>query len=305
MRKWLVCALAVVGACAVLGCSEGGSGKTDNEKKFQDLYKQYSARLNEKMTQPQAESIPPLEVTAESARLWDEVFGPHKALVAKRAEEILKELDTCPAIQEDLYDEIASATRQPSAAVAKSEPPAPPAKDEQKPPLAKEWRIVVASPSGKATSDTQLPDEAPGAGVLKQFRWNPLGDAQMIVNNTLAQIMKPESFASLQVVRINASPIWETIDRSMEHPKLCLRQGPMIYIVEMSRKDDYYQAEKFRWLKPKPAAGSTPAPAAAGSPAAAPPAAPLAPAPAAVPGAAPPVTPIPGAAPAPAGKPKG
>ncbi|MBM4018695.1 MAG: hypothetical protein FJ288_10275, partial [Planctomycetes bacterium] len=94
MRKLLVCVLAAATAAAVIGCGDTGAGKTETEKEFQKLYKQFSARFYEKMT-TQAEALQPIQVTAEAARIWDEVFSPHRALVAKRVEEILKELDTC------------------------------------------------------------------------------------------------------------------------------------------------------------------------------------------------------------------
>jgi hypothetical protein len=250
MRKWLVCALAVVGACAVIGCSEGGAGKTDNEKKFQERYKQYSARFYEEMTN-KAQTLPPMQITQEASRIWDEVFGPNKALVLKRAEEILKELDQCPAIQEDQYNEVAVATREAGAAPDKA------------------WKTVV---SGEPPRPDALPDETEGTS-LKQFRWSPIGEAQLALNNWLQRIIQKPDFAKRQVMAVNVSPVWEAIDRNVDHPKLCLRQGPMVFLVDLSRNDDYYQVEKIRWLRPKtmgpvsvptaekpPAAGETSAP---------------------------------------------
>lgn len=275
MRNLLVCALAAVWACAVIGCGEGGAGKTDTEKKFQELYKQYSTRFYEKMTS-QAQSMPPMQVTQEASRIWDEVFGPNKALVTKRVDEILKELDQCPAIQEDQYSEVAIGSRDPD----------------------KAWKTVVA---GEQPQQDSVPDDAEGL-VLKQFRWSPIGDAQMALNNWLQRIMQRPAYAMRQVMAINVSPLWEAIDRNVDHPKLCLRQGPMIFIVDMSRKDDVYQVEKVRWLKPK-SMGPVSVPAAAKAPSAGEtPAVP--PAPVEIPGAAPAVTPPPIAAPpaAPAGK---
>jgi len=273
MRNLLVCALAAVWACAVIGCGEGGAGKTDTEKKFQELYKQYSTRFYEKMTS-QAQSMPPMQVTQEASRIWDEVFGPNKALVTKRVEENLKELDSCPAIQEDQYNEVAVATREAGA------------------PADKTWKTTVA---GEKPRDDSLPDEAEGT-ALKQFRWSPIGDAQMALNNWLQRIMQRPAFAMRQVMAVNVSPLWEVIDRNVDRPKLCLRQGPMIFLVDVSRKDDYYQIEKIRWLRPK-AMGPVSIPTAGKAPATGETAPPTSP-PVGVPGAAAPVTPIPPAAPA-------
>lgn len=208
MRKLLVCVLAAATAAAVIGCGDTGAGKTETEKEFQKLYKQFSARFYEKMT-TQAEALQPIQVTAEAARIWDEVFSPHRALVAKRVEEILKELDTCPPIQEDLYNEVASGARV--------DPP---------------------------------PDQPQGI-VLKQFLWSPIGSAQMGLNNWLARLLQQQSFAMRSVMAANAPMFWEAIDRNVDRPKLCLRQGPLVFTVDLSRKDDYYQVERIRWLRPK------------------------------------------------------
>ena len=265
MRKWPVCALAVVWACAVLGCSEGGAGKTDNEKKFQERYKQYSARFYEEMTN-KTQTMEPLQVTQEASRIWDEVFGPNKALVLKRAEEILKELDQCPAIQEDQYNEVAVATREAGAAPDKA------------------WKTVAP---GKPPLLGALPDETAGTS-LKQFRWTPTGEARLALDNWLKRILQEPAFAMHQIMAVNVSPVWDAIDRNVDHPKLCLRQGPRVFQVDLSRNDDYYQVEKIRWLQSKtmgpgsvpaaekpPAAGEAPAPT---PPPAAIPAAPAAPA---------------------------
>ena len=207
MRKLLVCVLSAAGAAAILGCGDTGT-KTDTEKEFLKLSKQYSARFYEKMT-TQAEIMQPVQVTAEAARIWDEVFSPHKPVLTKRIQEVLNDLDTCPPIQEDLYNEVASGAR--------IEPPA----------------------------------DQPQGIVLKQFLWNPIGAAQMGLNNWLARLLQQQSFGMRSVMAANAPMFWEVTDRTIDHPKLVLRQGPMIYAVDLTRKDDYYQVDKIRWLRPK------------------------------------------------------
>ena len=93
--------------------------------------------------------------------------------------------------------------------------------------------------------------DQPKGIVLKQFLWNPVGAAQMGLNNWLAKLLKPQSFGVRSVLTANAGLFWEAEDRNIDKPKLVMRQGPMIYKVELSRVDDYYQVDKVRWLRPK------------------------------------------------------
>jgi hypothetical protein len=224
MKRVWVCVLAVAWMAALIGCGESGAGKSDTEKEFQKLYKQYSARFYEKLT-TEAETMNAVQIMAEAARIWDEVFGPHKTLVAQRVDEILKDLDMAGPIQEDLYLEVASGSR------------------------------------------TEPPPDQPRGIVLKQFLWNPIGAAQMGLNNWLVRLLAPQSFSARNVLQANAAMFWEAVDRNPDRPKLLLRQGPMIFIVDVIRKDDYYEIDKIRWLRPKimgplvvpsPSGGTTP-----------------------------------------------
>ena len=64
--------------------------------------------------------------------------------------------------------------------------------------------------------------------------------------------LDPNSYVLLrQILPSNAPIFWEALDRSVEHPKLIQRQGPIVGIAELSRKDDYYQADRVRWLVAK------------------------------------------------------
>ena len=80
----------------------------------------------------------------------------------------------------------------------------------------------------------------------------------MGLNNWLAPILNPNAFGLRSVMTANAGLFWEAIDSNLDHPILQLRQGPMIFIVNLSRKDDYYQVDKIRWLRPKAMAGPPP-----------------------------------------------
>ena len=235
MKKVLVCILAIAWMAMLVGCGEPG-GKTATQKDFEKLYKQYSTRFYDKLT-TEPETTQAAQVFAEAARIWEDVFGPHKDVLARRSEEILKELDTSPPVQEDIYIEIATWTR--------SEPPA-----------------------GQAQQTI----------VLKQLVWSPTGAAQVALGDFLGQLLSPQSRMMRQMMGINAILFWETLDRNPDHPRLLLRQGPMIFIFDLSRKDDYYQADKIRWLRPKSmgplAAPQPPATGPAAPPAAGPPPAP-------------------------------
>lgn len=184
------------------------SGKSDVQQEFEKLYKEYSRRFHDRMIE-KAEALKPVEIVAEAARTWDEVFGPRKDLVRRRAVEILNELDPAQPVQEDLYLKVASGSPiQPS------------------------------------------PDQPQGV-VLKQFLWSPVGTAQMGLNNWLVRLLQSSSFAKRSVMAANAPLFWEAIDRNPDAPKLILRQGPMFFIVQLSRQDDYYQVERVRWLRLK------------------------------------------------------
>ena len=207
MRHAVLFAMVAALAMVAVGCS-GEAEKSATEKEFQRLYKEYSVRFHEKMVGT-AENMKPVQVTAEAARIWDETFATHRALIDKRVAEILKNLDDAPPVDEELYVEIASGNR--------------------------------VDPT----------EDQPKGIVLKQFLWSPIGAAQMGLNNWLARLLQPKSFGVRSVLTANAGLFWEAVDRSISKPKLQLRQGPMVYAVDLSRIDDYYQVDKVRWLRPK------------------------------------------------------
>ncbi len=224
MRKVLLCVLVAAWAVAAVGCA-GDGGKSATEKEFQKLYKEYSARFHEKMVGT-AETMRPILITAEAARIWDEVFGARKDLLNRRVAEVLSRLDEAAPYNEDLYLEIASGSRK--------------------------------EPS----------EDQPQGIVLKQFVWSPIGAAQMELSNFLARLLRARSFGVRSLLSANAGLFWTAVDRSIDKPKLQQRQGPMIFEVELTRVDDYYQVEKVRWLRPKsmgpfpvakPPEGTTPA----------------------------------------------
>ena len=96
------------------------------------------------------------------------------------------------------------------------------------------------------------PADQPKGVILKQFLWSPIGAAQMGLNHYLARLLQPQSFGVRSVLTANAGLFWEALDRNIDRPKLVQRQGPMLYVVEVSRAPEgYYQVEQIRWLRPK------------------------------------------------------
>lgn len=113
------------------------------------------------------------------------------------------------------------------------------------PPIKEDLYFEVIAGTRNETTDQ------PEGVIVKQFVWNPLGAANMALNNTLRRLLNPQSFAARSVLASNASLFWDAIDRSVDNPKLMQRQGPLVFTVELSRKDDYYRVDKIRWLRPK------------------------------------------------------
>ena len=100
-------------------------------------------------------------------------------------------------------------------------------------------QVVQASP----------PEKEEEGLVLKQFLWNPVGAAQDYLNTLFAKVLQPPDQRRQAVLTSHATIFWLAIDRNPEHPKLMLRQGPWVFLVELSRHDDYYHADKLRWLQ--------------------------------------------------------
>ncbi len=196
----------VVALTLTAGC-ETSPDATSARKAFNRLYQRYSERVHEQLL-PKAESMSPAEITAEAARIWDEVIGPHRDVLDACVREILMDLDTAEPLDESRFEQVASYRRPETTAPAEEE-------------------------------------------VAKQLRWHPVQVAQTGLTNWLARHLSPRAFAVRQLLAANAALFWTAVDRDIRHPKLMLRQGPMIFLVELSRPDGYYRVESIRWLRPK------------------------------------------------------
>ncbi len=108
--------------------------------------------------------------------------------------------------------------------------------------------LYVEIASGERVQPTE---NQPAGTAVKQFLWNPVGTAQMALNNWLARLLQRESFAMRRLLTANAGLFWKAVDRDINHPQLQMRQGPLVFTVSLMRKEDHYQVEKVRWLRPK------------------------------------------------------
>jgi hypothetical protein len=101
-------------------------------------------------------------------------------------------------------------------------------------------QVVQASPPEKEIEE---------GIVLKQFLWNPVGAAQDYLNNLFTKVLQPADQTRQVVLTSHATIFWLAVDRNPERPKLMLRQGPWVFLVDLSRRDDYYYVDKLRWLQ--------------------------------------------------------
>jgi len=225
MKKTLLVGLAVAWTLALGGCT--GGGPTAAEKEFQKLYRQYSDKFYERMT-GQTEKMTTDMVYAEADRLWGETFGSHKDLIKRRAAEILAALDNAPPGVEGT-DKVE--TRVDSKVEIRDVPNLT-------------LNGVVYSELATFTPRADLP-------VYKQFQWNPVNAASIGVNLLLTPLLKQNMIVRNILVE-NGGAIWEVMDRrESDKPKLMLRQGPLVFTVDLIQADDFYKIEKVRLLRAK------------------------------------------------------
>ena len=120
-----------------------------------------------------------------------------------------------------------------------------------------------------AWNRNEPPASQPAPLPPKQFLWNPIGAAQGVLAESLARLFAPPSAGIHAVMTANGGILWEALDRNLDHPKLLAREGPLLFLVDLTRVDDYYQVDKLRMLQPKSShlfsPTPTPPPAASGT----------------------------------------
>jgi hypothetical protein len=109
----LVAALAA-GILAAAGCTGAAAqraaadaGQSGVTRDFEKYYKQYSARFWERVSAPNSNLQSQADVFTMAAKTWDEVFGPHKDVVAARVKELLGDLEKAAPVQEEPLEEVA------------------------------------------------------------------------------------------------------------------------------------------------------------------------------------------------------
>jgi hypothetical protein len=107
MRKLLAVAALIGFVTMMAGCS-GGSGQSATTKDFEKLYKQYSAKFWEQMSQPNPGIKTPDDVIVLAAKLWGEVFTPHKDVLTARVKEMLADLEKATPPKEGELETIAT-----------------------------------------------------------------------------------------------------------------------------------------------------------------------------------------------------
>jgi hypothetical protein len=93
--------------------------------------------------------------------------------------------------------------------------------------------------------------EANPAPAPPHLVWSPIGAAAYYLDKTLSAVMCKSALETRAQLLANAQLTWEAIDRDLAKPRLVQRQGPVMFLVDLSRKDDGYRVDKIRWLRPK------------------------------------------------------
>lgn len=251
MRLVLALSLVILVACTLAGCRTP-DGESAAKKEFKRLYEEYSDRFHEKMIKP-AKGMTPAQITAEAARIWDDVFAGHQDVIDARVKEILDDLDdaqpvtwrlACPHCEEPITfseepeGEVTCPHCEKTATLSEDLTP--------QPMLGDQAYVRIASGKRREPAEGQ-----PTPTPVKQFLWNPVGTAQMSLNNWLARVLEPQSFALRRLLTANAGLFWKAVDRDLNHPTLQMRQGPLVFTISLTREKDYYQVEKLLWIRPE------------------------------------------------------
>ena len=197
------------------------------------------------VAEPVAEPVPAAGQGTKSPserdfeKLYREYSARYHEKMVTEAEQMTPQQVTSEAsrVWESVFGSHGDILKKRSEEILASLPNAPAIKEDQ-------YNVVVAGERKEA-------DDQPGGVVMKQFVWNPISAAGMALENTMRRLLSPNSYSARQVLVGNANLFWEAVDRNIDHPKLMQHQGPLVFIVEMTRKDDYFVVDMIRWLRPK------------------------------------------------------
>lgn len=87
--------------------------------------------------------------------------------------------------------------------------------------------------------------------VLRHRLWSPVAAADVAVERALCRVLSDGAKSARSAVLSHVDLTWEAVRPAVDKPVLLQRQGLLVFVVELSRRDDCYRAEKVRWLRPK------------------------------------------------------
>ena len=94
-----------------------------------------------------------------------------------------------------------------------------------------------------------IPDPMESGAFMKPVFWNPLNTANEEMSLVFNGLGNKDHAAILAKAVSWAQPALEAVDRNVDRPKLMVRAGPLVFLIDLSRKEDsYYEVDRVRWL---------------------------------------------------------
>ena len=95
-----------------------------------------------------------------------------------------------------------------------------------------------------------IPDPMESGAFMKPVFWNPLNTANEEMSLIFTSLPDKDQASILAKAVSWAQPALEAVDRNVDHPKLMVRAGPLVFLIALSRKEDsYYEVDRVRWLR--------------------------------------------------------
>jgi hypothetical protein len=95
-----------------------------------------------------------------------------------------------------------------------------------------------------------IPDPMESGAFMKPVFWNPLNTANEEMSLVFTSLPNKDQASILAKAVSWAQPALEAVDRNVARPKLMVREGPLVFLIDLSRKEDsYYEVDRVRWLR--------------------------------------------------------
>ena len=95
-----------------------------------------------------------------------------------------------------------------------------------------------------------IPDPMESGAFMKPVLWNPLNTANEEMSLIFTSLPDKDQASILAKAVSWAQPALEAVDRNVDHPKLMVREGPLVFLIDLGRKEDsYYEVDRVRWLR--------------------------------------------------------